>query len=76
MMGFSLLHGFSAAGAGFALLLLALSPHGTAAQTQEAAAPGSEGDWTATILEEDDFWAPHNRDRYYGALDLTIHLAF
>jgi lipid A 3-O-deacylase len=59
------LNSFNAAGAGLALLLVALLPHGVAAQAQEATAQWSESDWTATILEEDDFWAPHNRDRHY-----------
>jgi len=29
------------------------------------AARAGEGDWTATILEEDDFWAPQDHDRHY-----------
>jgi hypothetical protein len=62
-MGFNLLQSVNAAGVGLAVLLVALLPHGVAAQAQEAAAQGSESDWTATI-EEDDFWAPHNRDRH------------
>jgi hypothetical protein len=55
----------NAAGAGLALLLVALLPHGVAAQAPEGSTQGSESDWTATILEEDDFWSPHNRDRHY-----------
>src|SRR5258708_29121703 len=54
-MGFGLVLRFNAAGIGLALLL-ALLPR--AAQAQE-------NDWTATVLEEDDFWTPHHSDRHY-----------
>jgi lipid A 3-O-deacylase len=27
--------------------------------------PVPDTDWTGTILEEDDYWAPHNHDRHY-----------
>jgi len=38
--------------------LLAAAP----ARAQQGA---PDNDWTATVLEEDDFWAPHNHDRHY-----------
>jgi hypothetical protein len=28
-------------------------------------AASADRDWTGSILEEDDFWAPDNRDRHY-----------
>lgn len=65
MMGISFSTGFNAAAAGLALLLVARLPQSATAQTKEPAAQGSEGDWTATVLEEDDFWAPNDRDRHY-----------
>jgi lipid A 3-O-deacylase len=38
-------------------VVLAAAP----ARTQQAA----DTHWTETILEEDDYWAPHNHDRHY-----------
>ena len=32
------------------------------ARAQQAA---PDNDWTETVLEEDDYWAPHNHDRHY-----------
>jgi lipid A 3-O-deacylase len=36
-----------------------------AAQAQAQQPPARDDEWTATVLEEDDFWAPHNHDRHY-----------
>jgi lipid A 3-O-deacylase len=45
-----------------ALLVLAVV---TNALLGDAAACAEDNDWTGTILEEDDFWAPQNHDRHY-----------
>lgn len=55
-----------------AAALLLLQP-GASARAEEPAAPSAappprfvpDTDWTGTILEEDDFWAPQNKDRHY-----------
>jgi lipid A 3-O-deacylase len=48
--------------AGLALCLFAALLPPALAKAQQAA---PDNDWTGTILEEDDFWAPHNHDRHY-----------
>jgi lipid A 3-O-deacylase len=45
-----------------ALLAAAALLSAASARAQQAA---PDNDWTATVLEEDDYWAPHNHDRHY-----------
>lgn len=36
-----------------------------AAAVSSAPAPAQDREWTGTIVEDDDFWAPQNHDAYY-----------
>ncbi len=48
--------------AGILLFGLGFAPKGMAQSAPQASV---DTDWTINVLEEDDFWAPDNRDRHY-----------